>query len=147
MFLGKYRLCLPWIFPRIFWRNCSGAFRHAQTSKICGWGQPPLHALSVATGLPPARQSRYGGGAWPVRVEARWLDEIGRVIEPWLQQRGKSCSGACPHAQKCRLELRLRTAASTPSGSAIRIMGRHTFGVAQCRLRSSSNLIAGGTNR
>src|SRR5437868_7681650 len=27
------------------------------------------------------------------------------------------------------------------------IMGRHTFGFAQCRLRSSSNLIAGGTNR
>jgi len=26
-------------------------------------------------------------------------------------------------------------------------MGRHTFGIAQCRLRSSSNLIAGGTNR
>ena len=26
-------------------------------------------------------------------------------------------------------------------------MGRHTFGVAQCRLPSSSNLIAGGTNR
>ena len=40
---------------------------------LCGWGQPRLHGLPVATGL------------WPVRVEARRSTRIRRLTEPWLQ--------------------------------------------------------------